>query len=263
MLAYRGYARLRQWFVRNQLARRIAGAGLLPLANVLRKLDKSVLSAQGKDVRARHEFNVMAAKGGGEHMEHDHLPLMEVAIEKMDLSPDDRLLDIGCGEGWASLLVRSRLGDSCRVLGVDIADEFVRRANAKSENFPNVNFLQGTADRIPSADAAFTKVLSFSSFYYFPDQEAALKEIRRVVAPSGELFILTCLYKDRTDWNEQEDGINWEERAGTSLHVFSAKEYEALLTATGWTDAHTEEIVLENPPDPHHSRALLISGRRP
>jgi hypothetical protein len=59
MLAYRGYTRLRQWLTRNGVARRLAGAGLLPVANALRKLDASVLNAQSKDVRVRHEFNLM------------------------------------------------------------------------------------------------------------------------------------------------------------------------------------------------------------
>jgi arsenite methyltransferase len=196
-------------------------------------------------------------------MEHDHMPLMEIAIDEMHLSPDDRLLDLGCGEGWASLLVRSRLGESCSVVGVDISDEFVRRANAKSQEFANVTFLQGTADKIPASDGAFTKILSFSSFYYFPDPERALREMFRVAAPQAELFILTCLYKDRPDWGEQQEGLNWEERTGNSVHVLSANEYQALLARTGWTDARTEEIVLENPADPHHSRALFIAGRRP
>ncbi|HZZ00438.1 MAG TPA: class I SAM-dependent methyltransferase, partial [Candidatus Baltobacteraceae bacterium] len=222
-----------------------------------------VLNAHSRDVRVRHEFNLMAAKGSGEHMEHDHVPLMKIAIEKMNLSSDDSVLDLGCGAGWASLMVRSRLGESCRVVGVDISDEFVRRASAKSQEMANVSFLQGTADQIPSSDAAFTKVLSFSSFYYFPDPKRALKEIFRVVAPGGRLFILTCLYKDRPDWAEQESGLKWEARTGASVHVLSAKEYEALLSATGWREPRTEEIVLENSPDPHHSRALLISGSRP
>lgn len=262
MLAYRGYVRFRQWLMRNRVARRLAGAGLLPVANVLRKLDSSVLNAHSRDVRVRHEFNLMAAKGSGDHMEHDHVPLMNIAIDKMHFSPDDRVLDLGCGAGWASLMIRSRLGESCRVVGVDISDEFVRRANAKSRGLANVSFLQGTAEQIPCPDRTFTKVLSFSSFYYFPDPKRALEEILRVVAPGGHLFILTCLYKDRPDWAEQESGLKWEARTGTSVHVLSAKEYETLLTASGWREPQTQEIVLEKPADPHHSRALLVSGRR-
>lgn len=250
--------------MRNQVARRLAGAGLLPVANVLRKLDAGVLNAQSRDVRVRHEFNAMATRGSGEKMEHDHVPLMNIAIEKMDFVPDDRVLDLGCGAGWASLMVRSRLGESCGVVGVDISDEFVRRANAKGQEFANVTFLQGTAEQIPCSDGAFTKVFCFSSFYYFLDQKRALSEIRRVVATGGELFILTCLYKDRPDWAEQEGGLKWEMRTGTSVHVLSAQEYVTLLNSAGFEDAKTEEIVLEEgAADPHHSRALLISGRRP
>lgn len=260
MIAYNGYVRFRRWVTRNRVAHRIAAAGLRPVANALRSLDASVLKAHSGDVRVRHEFNEMAARGSGEHMEHDHIPLMEVAITKMDLTAGDRVLDLGCGEGWASLLMRSRLGDEGNVVGVDISDEFVRRATAKSEAFTNVSFLQGTAEHIPCPDNAFTKALCFSAFYYFPDQRRALEELLRVVAPGGRLFILTCLYKDRHDWAEMQSGLRWEARTGASVHVLSAKEYEALLASTGWKDARAEEIVLQNAADPHHSRALLISG---
>lgn len=262
MIAYNGYVRFRRWVARNKVVHRIAAAGLAPVANVLRGLDASVLKAHSNDVRLRHEFNEWAARGSGDKMERDHIPLMNVAITKMNLAPNDRVLDLGCGEGWASLLLRSHLGDECSVVGVDISDEFVRRATAKSQGLNNVSFLQGSAEHIPCPDGAFSKALCFSAFYYFPDQRRALEELHRTVAPNGEIYILTCLYKDRDDWAEMEHGLNWETRTGSSVHVLSAKEYEALLAATGWTQARTEEIVLENPPDPHHGRALLISGRR-
>ena len=50
--------------------------------------------------------------------------------------------------------------------------------------------------QIPWEENFFDKVLSVESFYYYPDQDRALMELFRVMAPRGRLFILINLYKD-------------------------------------------------------------------
>jgi ubiquinone/menaquinone biosynthesis C-methylase UbiE len=79
----------------------------------------------------RHEFNLWAEKGLGEGMELDHTWFTETALSRMSISSADRILDLGCGEGWACRLVATRLGDLCALVGLDVADEMVRRARTK------------------------------------------------------------------------------------------------------------------------------------
>ncbi len=82
------------------------------------------------------------------------------------------------------------------MVGVDIADEMIRQARAASKDFDNIMFVQGSATQIPWEENFFDKVLSVESFYYYPDQDRALGELFRVMAPHGRLFILINLYKD-------------------------------------------------------------------
>src|SRR5450755_863563 len=151
------------------------------------------------DEQLRQEFNQWAAEGKGEEMEAHHISITEQTLVLMNLKPGDRALDLGCGAGWASRMIAKAVANGNQpgqVVGVDVADEMIRRARAGSTDHDNVMFVVGSAQQIPWEENFFDKVLSVESFYYYGDQEGALDELFRVMAPKGELFILINLYKD-------------------------------------------------------------------
>jgi len=260
-------------YFRRQLAQLHTIGGLLALrltavAHCLPGFDRILRRWYPPEVRLRHEFNRWAGKGLGANMERDHLRFTQRVLDKMNLSADDRVLDLACGEGWACRLIAERIGSSGGVVGLDVSDEMVRLAGAKSAQFGQITYVCGSADHIPCPSGYFSKVLSVASFIVFENQEQVLDELFRVLAPGGQLFILTYLYKDRPDWTTLARDIAWESRTGMSLHVFSAAEYTSMLKAGAWVDIHTEESLANGedqlgPADNDHDRALLISARRP
>jgi ubiquinone/menaquinone biosynthesis C-methylase UbiE len=187
----------------------------------------------------RTEFNQWASQGRGEEMEAHHTSIARQTIAQMALRPGDRVLDLGCGAGWATrLLARAVEGGPGMAVGQDISDEMIARARAASVDIDNVLFAVGAADEIPWRDEYFEKVLSIESFYYYPDQEAVLRELNRVLVPGGTLFILINLYK------ENPYSLRWVEQLKVSVHARSEVEYEAMLRAQGFA-----EIVVEHVPD--------------
>ena len=66
-------------------------------------------------------------------------------------------------------------------------------------------------------------MLSVESFYYYPDQDRALAELFRVMAPRGRLFILINLYRDN------QYSLQWVDKLKVPVHVRSAAEYVELL----------------------------------
>src|SRR5512142_1244404 len=130
------------------------------------------------DERLKQEFNRWAEAGEGPKMEQHHLDITEKTIRLMDLRPGERVLDLGCGAGWATRLLARLVGDGPRghgqVVGIDISDEMIRRARAGSREFENIMFVWGSAEKIPWEENYFDKVLSVESFYYYPDQDRAL-----------------------------------------------------------------------------------------
>ena len=205
----------------------------MPVAPDLQSAD-----LQSADLQLKAEFNRWAERGRGEGMERDHLPITLPVLELMRLQPRERVLDLGCGSGWATRLLAARVPQGS-VLGIDISDEMIRQAQTASGDFKNIAYKIGAADSIPAEDDSFDKVLSVESFYYYPDQTRALAELRRVVAPGGRVFILINLYKDNPY------SLRWVGELAVPVHALSQAEYIALIGAHGFAEIEARRI-----PDP-------------
>lgn len=200
------------------------------------------------DEQLRQEFNQWAQAGEGEKMEHHHLDITKKTMALMDLNAGDRVLDLGCGSGWATRLLAPK---GREIVGVDVSDEMVRQAQQGSSNFANVKFLQGSAEKIPCPDRSFDKMLSVESFYYYSDQEAALDEIFRVMAPNGRIFILINLYKDN------EYSLQWVHLLKVPVHVRSAADYSGLLKKHGFQNVESRQVPDDTPtPDDYKTKSF-------
>jgi arsenite methyltransferase len=179
------------------------------------------------DEKLQQEFNRWAAAGEGPKMEGHHLDITAKTIRKMDLRPGERVLDLGCGSGWATRLLARLVGDGPdgfgQVVGLDVSDEMIREARAASKDFDNILYVWGSAQQIPWEENFFDKMLSVESFYYYADQDRALMELFRVMAPRGRLFILINLYKDNPY------SLQWVDKLKVPVQVRSAAEYVELL----------------------------------
>jgi ubiquinone/menaquinone biosynthesis C-methylase UbiE len=179
------------------------------------------------DQRLQQEFNRWAEDGRGEQMERHHLDITEKTIRHMNLRPGERVLDLGCGAGWATRLLARLVADGPegfgQVVGIDISDEMIRRARAASRDFENILYVWGSAEKIPWEENFFDKMLSVESFYYYPDQDRALNELFRVMAPHGRMFILINLYKDNPH------SLQWVDKLKVPVQVRSEAEYIELL----------------------------------
>jgi ubiquinone/menaquinone biosynthesis C-methylase UbiE len=197
------------------------------------------------DERLQQEFNRWAEAGEGEKMEHHHLDITEKTIRLMELGPGQRVLDLGCGSGWATRILARLVSDgptkSGQVVGLDVADEMVRQARAASTEFENVMYVWGSAEQVPWEENFFDKVLSVESFYYYADQDRALKELFRVMAPKGRLFILINLYRDNPY------SLQWVDKLKVPVQVRSAVEYVELLRRHAFENVESRQIPDDTP----------------
>src|SRR6266496_3890851 len=101
----------------------------------------------------------------------------------------DRLLDVGCGTGVASITA-ARLG--AKVTGLDLTPELLQRAreNARISEVA-VEFHEGDAEDLPFADASFDVVLSQFGHMFAPRPEVAISEMLRVLRPEGTIGFST------------------------------------------------------------------------
>jgi arsenite methyltransferase len=191
------------------------------------------------DEHLRQEFNQWAEQGKGEEMEAHHISITEQTLAQMKLKPGDRVLDLGCGAGWASRLMAKAVANGDKpgqVVGLDVSDEMIRRARATSTDLDNVMFVVGSAQQIPWDENFFDKVLSVESFYYYSDQEHALAELFRVMAPKGELYILINLYRDN------HYSLRWVEELKVPVQVHSEQEYIDMLKRHTYEDVRAMRV---------------------
>lgn len=109
------------------------------------------------------------------------------ALEMVEWNSTDRVLDVGCGTGFATMGLLERAQD---VHGIDQSRHQLRQAWDKIGKLSPVSFYLGDAERLPFADGAFDVVWSSGSIEYWPDPVATLTEIRRVTKPGGYVVIV-------------------------------------------------------------------------
>lgn len=194
-----------------------------------------------QEATLRAEFNRWAQEGRGGDMERRR-PLMEKVIGLMQVQPKDRLLDVGCGSGWATRWL-ARLAPEGLAVGLDISDEMVRQARRLSWEVENVIFVIGAADEIPWQEDFFSAVLSVESAQYWPDPERAAREIFRATAPGGRVFVLMNLYRE----NPLAD--RWQQIAPVPVILKSASEWGHVFAAAGFEAVETHQIPDETPFD--------------
>jgi ubiquinone/menaquinone biosynthesis C-methylase UbiE len=192
------------------------------------------------DQKLQQEFNQWAAAGRGDEMEDHHSDITDQTIALMNIQPSDRILDLGCGTGWA-LRRLARTANAGEVVGLDVADEMLHRAEEASSEFNNIRYVWGSAENIPALDGLFTKVLSVESFYYYADQNKALRELKRVMAPGGQLFILINLYKDN------HYSLRWVGELKVPVQALSEAEYISLLERHGFRNVEAHRIPDRSP----------------
>jgi ubiquinone/menaquinone biosynthesis C-methylase UbiE len=207
------------------------------------------------DEKLQLEFNRWAEQGEGEKMERHHLDITEKTIRRMALRPGERVLDLGCGSGWATRLLAGLVADGPegfgQVVGVDVSDEMIRQARALSKDFENILYVWGSAQQIPWEENFFDKMLSVESFYYYADQDRSLAELFRVMAPHGRMFILINLYKDNPY------SLQWVDKLKVPVHVRSAAEYVELLEKHAFENVEWRQIPDDTPtPDNYKTKSF-------
>jgi ubiquinone/menaquinone biosynthesis C-methylase UbiE len=185
--------------------------------------------------RLRLEFNDWAKAGRGSSMERGHRPVGEQAIHLMEIPDDGRVLDVGCGNGWATRLMAEQAPDG-RVVGIDISDEMVDRARESSSSFSNVEFREASAEKLSFAEGEFTHAFSMESLYYYGNILRALKEIHRVLKSGGQFACVVDLYK------ESRASHQWIPELKVPVQLLSVAEYRSLFEKAGFVNVRDQRL---------------------
>ena len=158
------------------------------------------------DTRPRVE-QAFAARLDASLRPRDPSVLLQV-VRELDLGPDSRVLDIGCGEGVHAFRLATHFG--FRVLGLDPVQRHLDLAREARRDEPQevasrVSFERGSATSIPAPDRSVDLVWCRDVLVHEPDPAAAYAEFARVLRPGGfvaayQVVATPLLSPDEADW---------------------------------------------------------------
>ena len=116
-------------------------------------------------------------------------------ISKAELKAGEIVLDLGSGAGFDAFLAAQRVGESGKVIGVDMTREMIEKARMNSEKLKisNVEFRLGEVEKIPVSDSSVDVVISNCVINLSPDKPAVFKEIHRTLRLGGRIIISDIL----------------------------------------------------------------------
>lgn len=150
-----------------------------------------------------------------------------------DLKVGETVVDLGSGGGFDCFLAAPKVGETGRVIGVDMTPEMISKArkNAERSGFEQVEFRLGEIEHLPIADTTVDVIISNCVINLSPNKAQVFCEAYRVLKPNGRLAIsdvvLTAELPDimRADMNLY---------SGCVSGAVSIEDYQRLLTEAGF-----------------------------
>ena len=156
-----------------------------------------------------------------------------------ELRAGEAVLDLGSGSGLDCFLAAQQVGESGRVVGLDMTDSMLELAvrNLKKVGATNVEFKKGEMESMPLEDAQFDVIISNCVINLSPDKDAVFRESRRVLKPGGRMRVSDIVWTRTPTAEETSDLASW---AGCIAGALEIREVESKLAQAGFTDIKIE-----------------------
>lgn len=175
-----------------------------------------------------------------ERMNESHHNVTGWALSLWEIQGNDNILDIGCGGGAALSRMAEHVTDG-HLTGIDyspVSVETSRATNTESVVAGKMEILEGSVEKLPFEAETFDKIVTVESFYFWPNPQENLKEVRRVLKTGGTFLLVADIYEKPGLPREVKDNIR-------KFHLFNPtrEQFKNLFREAGFaeTKIHTKD----------------------
>lgn len=180
------------------------------------------------------------------------------------LEPGQTVLDLGSGGGIDCFMAARQVGPNGRVIGVDMTDAMLEKANRNKAivGLDNVEFRKGQIEALPVADNSVDVIISNCVINLAPDKTAVFREAFRVLKPGGRLAVSDVVTLGQFSPEQRADMAAW---TGCITGAEDVADYVAAMHGVGFTavsvrdKAHLDTELAASPR--MTGNAQVLSGR--
>ncbi len=155
------------------------------------------------------------------------------------LKKGETVLDLGSGGGVDAFLASLEVGNTGRVIGVDMTPAMVSkaRANAEKGKFDNTEFRLGEIEHLPVADCTVDVIISNCVINLSPNKSQVFRDAFRVLKPGGRLAISDVVATAELPEDMRNDPALY---SGCMAGASQLEDLEAIIQQAGFTDVLIE-----------------------
>ncbi len=160
------------------------------------------------------------------------------------LEPGQTVLDLGSGGGIDCFLAGKKVGESGRVIGIDMTAEMIEKARLNKDNLgaENVEFRLGEIEHLPVADETVDVVISNCVINLSPDKSQVFREAYRALRPGGRLAVSDIVTDGALTEGIKDNLSAW---VGCLAGALDVKDYTAAIESAGFVDVKLTPVYLD------------------
>ena len=165
-------------------------------------------------------------------------------ITLASLQPGQTVLDLGSGAGLDCFFAAKKVGETGKVIGVDMTPEMIERARGSAQrmNIQNVEFRQGYIEALPVESNSVDVIISNCVINLSPDKARVFAETFRVLKPGGKLAVSDIVTDGPLPDSVKQSLSAW---AGCVAGAVEASEYVGLMESVGFTDVSITPVFFD------------------
>ncbi|NMM62406.1 class I SAM-dependent methyltransferase [Clostridium sp. P21] len=176
-------------------------------------------------------------------MNKSHFELTGWGLEKININTQDTILDIGCG-GGRTVNRLAGIAKEGKIFGIDYSMDCVKWSKDYNEELikdARVEIIHASVEKIPFKDNKFDVISAVETIYFWPDLVQNLKEVKRVLKPSGKLIIICEMYSSEKFKERNDECVS-----ASNMKIYTPEELKDIVERAGYNNIKIDLIEEKN-----------------